>query len=419
MQSKKMNLDDLMTDTDSYLRKLQYSDQTIAMYRSAWNHLAEFMIETDTVHYSAYTGEAFAYSMIEKHNGYGNLSQYEKYIIQCVNVLTEFLETGTVKFRRRKIFRSLTGSIGSLMKDYVTHKMNLGISEETADSYRYHLGTFLIYLNDHNIETVEGITPKIIIEYAATTVFASQNVQHNNLCILKSFLKYLYDTGKLKKEISHTVPKSKRVQQPKLPSTYSREEILSIEAAVDRGNPKGKRDYAMLLLTARLGMRASDVCELKFQEIDWEHNRISIIQGKTREPLELPLLPEVGEAIIDYIRYGRPVSELPYIFLHVNSPYDRLNRSTLHSIVCQYMRQAGVTFEKKRHHGPHALRHSLAALLLEKKTPLPVISEVLGHRNTESTRYYLRIDINSMKQCMLDVPPVNPHFYRKDGDTDV
>lgn len=418
MQSKQMNLDDLMADTDSYLRKLQYSDQTIAAYHSAWNHLAKFMSETGTAHYSAYTGEVFAYNMIEKHNGYENLSQYEKYIIQCVNVLTEFLETGTVKFRRGKIFRSLTGSIGTLMKDYVSYKKNLGISEETADGYRYHLGTFLIYLNDHNIVTVEGITPNIIIDYAATTVFASQNVQHSNLYILKGFLKYLYDTGKLNKEISHTVPKSKRARQPKLPSTYSRDEILSIQAAVDRSSPKGKRDYAMLLLTARLGIRTSDVCGLKFREIDWEHNRISIIQGKTREPLELPLLPEVGEAIIDYIRYGRPVSELPYIFLHVNSPYDRLNRSTLHSIVCQYMRRAGITFKKERHHGPHALRHSLAALLLEKKTPLPVISEVLGHRNTESTRYYLRIDISSMKQCMLDVPPVNPHFYGKDGEID-
>jgi len=192
-----------------------------------------------------------------------------------------------------------------------------------------------------------------------------------------------------------------------------------MQDAVDRSSPKGKRDYAILLLAARLGLRTSDVCGLKFREIDWEHNRISIIQEKTGEPLDLPLLPEVGEAVIDYIKYGRPVSVLPYIFLNVNSPYDRLNRSTLHSIVCQYMRRAGITFEKERHHGPHALRHSLAALLLEKKTPLPVISEVLGHRNTESTRYYLRIDINSMKQCMLDVPSVDPHFYGKGGEADV
>jgi len=212
MQLKQMNLDNLMADTDSYLRKLQYSDQTIAAYHSAWNHLAEFMSETGTALYSPHTGEAFAYDMIKNHNGYENLSQYEKYIIQCVNVLTEFLETGAVKFRRGKIFRSLTGNIGSLMKDYVSYKKDLGVSEETADGYRYHLGTFLLYLNDHGIVTVEGITPSVIIDYADTTVFASQNVQHTNLCIVKRFLKYLYNTGKLSKEVSHTVPKSKRVR---------------------------------------------------------------------------------------------------------------------------------------------------------------------------------------------------------------
>lgn len=419
MQSKQMDLDNLIADTDSYLRKLQYSDQTIAAYHSAWNHLAEFMTETGTTLYSTYTGEVFAYDMIEKHKGYENLSQYEKFIIQCINVLTEFLETGTVKFRRGKIFRSLTGKIGSLMKDYVSYKKKLGVSEQTADEYRYHLGTFLLYLNDRSIVKVEMISPEIIIDYANLTVFASQNVQYTNLCIIKRFLKYLYDNGKLNKEVSHIVPKSKRVRQPKLPSTYSREEVLTMLTTVDRSSPKGKREYAMLLLTARLGIRASNVSKLKFCEIDWEHNRISIIQEKTKTPIELPLLPEVGEAIIDYIKYGRPISELPYIFLHVNSPYDRLNRSTLHSIVCQYMRLSGISFEMERHHGPHALRHSLAALLLEKETPLPVISEVLGHRNTESTRYYLKIDINSMKQCMLDVPSVNPHFYRKDGEIDV
>lgn len=78
-----------------------------------------------------------------------------------------------------------------------------------------------------------------------------------------------------------------------------------------------------------------------------------------------------------------------------------------------YLRRAGIHFEKTRKHGPHALRHSLAGILLEKKTPLPVISEVLGHKNTESTRYYLRIDMNSLRQCALEVPPVARSFYER------
>jgi integrase len=172
----------------------------------------------------------------------------------------------------------------------------------------------------------------------------------------------------------------------------------------------------MLLMVARLGLRASDVCCIKFDEIDWEFNRITIVQKKTDERLELPLLPEIGEAVVDYLKYGRPISELPYVFLHALSPYDRLNSSTLHSIVLQYMRLAGIpTKEKNRKAGPHALRHSLAGILMKKKTPLPVISEILGHTNTESTRYYIRIDIDSLRCCALDVLPITTGFYGRCG----
>jgi integrase len=166
-----------------------------------------------------------------------------------------------------------------------------------------------------------------------------------------------------------------------------------------------------VLITARLGLRATDVCCLTFENIQWEQSLIVLNQKKTGERIELPLLSEIGEAIIDYLKYGRPESDLPYIFLHVNHPYDRLNSSTLHSIVSLYLRRAGIHYEEERRHGPHALRHSLAGVLLAKKTPIPVISEVLGHRSTESTRFYLRIDLNSLRQCALEVPPVSPAFY--------
>ena len=180
---------------------------------------------------------------------------------------------------------------------------------------------------------------------------------------------------------------------------------------IDRGSPKGKRDYAMVLITARLGLRATDVCNLEFSNFLWEQSLISLSQSKTGETIQFPLLAGIGNAVIDYLKYGRPESELPFVFLHVVSPYDRLNRSTLHSIISQYMRLAGIKVEGIRKRGPHALRHSLAGILLEKKTPVPIIAEVLGHRSIESTRLYLRIDMNALKQCALDVPPISTSFY--------
>ncbi len=107
------------------------------------------------------------------------------------------------------------------------------------------------------------------------------------------------------------------------------------------------------------------------------------------------------------------MSQLSYVFLHANNGDRKLHEPTLHSIVSFYLRRAGIANIEKKKHGPHALRHSLAGILLQKKTPLPVISEVLGHRNTETTKTYLRIDMGSLRQCALEVPLVDESYYRK------
>jgi len=169
----------------------------------------------------------------------------------------------------------------------------------------------------------------------------------------------------------------------------------------------------MILLAARLGLRASDICGLKFSNIFWERNLISLTQKKTRNAIELPLLEEIGNAIIDYLKYGRPVSSQQFLFLKAYPPYKRLEEPTLHSIVSFYLKKAEIENISIKKHGPHALRHSLAGLLLEKKTPLPIISEVLGHENTESTKSYLRIDIAALLQCALEVPELSFPIYER------
>lgn len=151
-------------------------------------------------------------------------------------------------------------------------------------------------------------------------------------------------------------------------------------------------------------MRAGDICSLSFKNLKWEHNEIELIQEKTQEKILLPLLPEVGSAIIDYLKYGRPITESATIFLRHTCPITPLTPPTLHSIVSQYLRLAGIKVPDGKKHGPHALRHSLASALLEENTPLPIISEVLGHTTTNTTSIYLKIDVNHLRRCALDVP---------------
>jgi integrase/recombinase XerD len=128
------------------------------------------------------------------------------------------------------------------------------------------------------------------------------------------------------------------------------------------------------------------------------------------------LLEDVGLAIIDYLKYARPECESTnVVFLRLIPPAGKLEAPTLHSIVTQHMRTAGIKIQDGKKHGPHALRHSLASALLEINTPLPVISEVLGHTNTESTSVYLKIDVNQLRTCALEPLP----FYWTKGEEEV
>lgn len=196
------------------------------------------------------------------------------------------------------------------------------------------------------------------------------------------------------------IPRVNYSHKAHIPSVYAPEEIESLLAVVDRANPIGKRDYTILLLATRLGLRASDICGLCFDDVDWTNNQINIIMQKTNEPLQLPLTAEVGNAIIDYIRNGRPKSEYRNIFLRHIHPIEPMYSSSLHGMIQRYFYDAGIDI-KNRKHGPHALRHSLASNMLSNNTPLPTISNVLGHKSTATTQIYLKIDINNLAKCAL------------------
>jgi len=168
------------------------------------------------------------------------------------------------------------------------------------------------------------------------------------------------------------------------------------------------------VLAAYLGLRASDIAHLRFENLHWEQNTIILTQYKTGKLITLPLIPVVGNALLDYIQFARPKSDEQYIFLLALSPFLPVRPQTIAGMINRRFSNAGFK-SKARRHGGHALRHSLVKELLNNKQSLPVISEVLGHKNTTSTRHYIRIDTESLSQCALGVPLVCPLFYNQKG----
>ena len=157
--------------------------------------------------------------------------------------------------------------------------------------------------------------------------------------------------------------------------------------AIDRGNPCGKRDYAIILLITRLGLRGVDVKRLEFADFDWPGNRLFVVQAKTGHRVQLPLLKEVGWAVIDYIRHGRPDCDCPQVFLRHTAPIGPFSdQDHLHQILVKHARVAHVPVSEKRRHGMHSLRHTLATRLMEGGTPVEQIADILGHQSVAVDR---------------------------------
>lgn len=398
----------------SFLEKIGFNPHHIQRYRRHVEKIRHFMSEHGLINYTANECDFFIRQIIGS-GEYKNLSHNDKEAIRCANILIEYQLTGMISYRIKEKRELLHGQIGNDIQSYLDCRKSTEISPDTLYDNRLYLGRFQKYLDSVGRNNFVEMTQQDILGFIKSISYSTKATIHCTLCTLRGFLRYLKNEGILAMDWSYLVPKDNYKKEAKLPTTYTKEEVERMLKAVDRGNPKGKRDYVMMLLAARLGLRSSDICSLAFENLLWSQNLIVLTQEKTKKQIELPLLTEVGNAIIDYLKYGRPVSDLPYVFLHVNHGYRKLQEPTLHTIVCYYMRLAGIANIYSKKHGPHALRHSLAGFLLEKKTPLPVISEVLGHTNTESTKTYIRIDMASLLQCALEVPSMNDSYYRKGG----
>ena len=162
----------------------------------------------------------------------------------------------------------------------------------------------------------------------------------------------------------------------------------------------GLRDFAILQLLATYGLRAGEITHLRLDDIDWRAETLRIRHSKTGAQSLLPLMAPVGEALIDYLRHGRPKTDAREIFIRSRAPYRPL--SGIHSAVCRRMEAAGVKPAGKR--GPHTFRHARAVSLLRADVPRKVIGDVLGHRSAESTIPYLKLATEDLRAIALEIP---------------
>lgn len=357
--------------------------------------------------------EAYSYEIGEKFRDYIHglrIRRCANQACRTIDLLNAYQDPENFVFQNPRIPKTFPGDFGLHTKSFFAYlEKEERLRPTTIRMYESILNMFCISMEMSGV-TPESITMNDLLDYFSTL----QNTKEYVVQCVRCFLRYLQ-----KKEIIHTdlylddIHPSK-YKREKIPSYYSKDEICRIEATVDRYSVVGKRDYAMMLLASRLGLRSADIRNLKFSDIDWDRNEISIIQTKTQKTVVLPLWEDVGVAIIDYIQNSRPKTKMKEIFVSFRPPYRVITSATLSTMISKHVFMAGIDI-KDKHHGAHALRHSLATNLLSNNVSLPTISSILGHSSTESTKSYLTIDLNSLMFCSHDTPMVDVEFYEQKG----
>jgi len=225
---------------------------------------------------------------------------------------------------------------------------------------------------------------------------------------LADFLDFLAAAGRAPQGLAGRLPPHRHLRHESEPHLWTAEEIRRLLAVIDRQSAAGKRDYAMILLTARLGLRISDLRQLELGDLDWRAKTLTIVQRKTGRPLSLPLLDDVGWAVIDYVRHGRPETACAKVFVKHRHPFGPFGcSSSVGTRLSHYAARAQVGLPAGQACGMHSLRGALAVAMIGNGAPMPVISEVPGHASSDTTQaYYLRFDVERLRCCALDVEDV-------------
>ena len=377
---------------------------TATLKKCMANYVIPFMEKMRYEYYDLKVGEEF-FSIYSKRNKHFTITSR-----RTVLLLRFYIEGTEYKRQPCKTDYQFPDRIGELSQQFIEL-----YCKKKRSSYRTRKKFIIVLSRFSNAMKIRGVKlTKLSHDEIMEYISSLQNTCQYVYSPLRSFLLHLYTNGHTSVNLSLALSGLSERKGNSLPSVYYSDEIQKIESSVKRDSPLGKRDYAILLLADRLGLRRGDIVNLTMANIDWEKCTISFYQQKTGRYNELPLLEDVGQAILDYYLNGRPKTDIEKIFVTANSPVNVLSSGTISYIVGKIIRESDVVIGKRRH-SAHSMRHSLATKLMENNTEISIISGVLGHESEEPTMCYLGVSVKLLRECSHDVPLIPDDFYNQKG----
>jgi integrase len=331
----------LVSGLDAELRRLGYKDSTLVWYRGCWRRLERFFAARGVEEFSLDVAMAWvdaACGFFEKERA-GTLKPNDIYLFRVSQMLADYAVHGAVLRRYSRSVSKLDGPGADAIVRFQAWLGSAGRPASTVRTYGTLAGEFVAFLG-----TRSGLTrcdAGAVEAFVATLAGYQVKTVEQKLCAVRSFIRFAVADGLLDAAVLDAVPAVRSSKQARVPSVWDPGQVARILDAIDRSNPGGKRDYAIILLVTRLGLRSIDVKRLEFADFDWPGNRLFVVQAKTGHRVQLPLLKEVGWAVIDYIRHGRPVCDCPQVFLRHLAPIGPFSDSDhLHQILVKHARVA-------------------------------------------------------------------------------
>lgn len=380
----------------------KFSEHSIYFYSHVYQTLMAYLTENKFDDFSDKIRDDFLLDIYGiRIEDFSHLSKHKQKRIRAVVLIEKFSTTGNVPvlLQYKTSSKSIPDAYLCVLQKYEKWLEEEGLAIATRKQRKARSELFLEYLASLEIYDINTISVNLLHDFVQRFAGYSNRTTNLYILILNDFLRFLYLSGNLSSDLTDCISTIMK-RNEKISSVWNQDDLKAYLDSIDRATKIGKRDFALSLIAIRLGLRGSDIRNLKLSDIDWEKHVISICQIKTKEIQVLPLTDDVGWAIIDYIQNARPDTDYKNLFVRMTPPFSPYSNYGFQSMIDKYCYAAGIDHENMKS-GLHSFRHSLASQLMTDQIPVQIIRSVLGHKNPQTVREYLKVNISLLKECAL------------------
>lgn len=409
--SIQITIDHLIIKSELEMRDLKLSSSTIGQYKHSWLDIRDYFNEQNA---GIYANEVLQ-QYISEINGLRNkclMNEWKwKMNRKAAHVLLEVADTGAFNWKPIQKNLSFTDhDLEELRTLYINTLSEKNLSKATIDLYDYVFRKTLLLAGIQTIEELARLSyaeTQLIIESFST--ICNKRSMSTILPILKTLLSFLSEHDVTDNNLSNVVM-SRFIQKGNVSAYLSIEDEKRL---IEQLEQESLRTKAIILLALRFGLRDSDVCNLTFQSIDWNKEKLCVVQQKTGESIIFPLLPEIGNALMEYIIHERhPRKDYPYIFLRKQAPYNKI--VSAYPFCSKLLSKLEIQPVNGKTNGLHLFRYTLTHRLLAAKVTHQVVTDILGHTSKESDKPYISLEEPMLRMCSLDLSEIGKIHWKGD-----